>query len=176
MHSHDPFEPNSGLTIIKGDIYDDLAVNHALEGSHAVISTLGSWGTKTKDVVSKGTENIVAGMQNQGLNRLITLTGSGAAWVSDKPSFNGRIGRGLLKIVAPKILSDGERHLELLEASSLEWTCVRSPGMKDGKSAAYVLSLRQPPVWKRVTRTAVAECMVDLAVTREYGRQAPIIS
>jgi putative NADH-flavin reductase len=175
VHSHDPFKSQPGLTVIKGNVRDEKAVVAAINGSQAVIVALGSWGTKSKNVVSSGTRLIIPAMRSQGLKRIVTLTGSGARWSGDKPGFWGSIGRLFLKILAPKILRDGEEHLRLLEASNLVWTSVRSPAMSNGKFTGYKLSLQSPPLWARISRQAVAHSLIDLADNGEYPRQAPFL-
>lgn len=176
VHSHNPFQGSEGVTVYKGNVRDVKAIAAAIVGSDAVISALGSWGTKNKDIVSSGMKTIIPAMEKQGVERIITITGSGAFWSKDKPSFLGRAAHGLLKIGASGILEDGEQHIRLLEASDLKWTCVRSPAMTKGKNITYRLGFKSPAPWATIPRKAVAECLLDLAENSEYRRQAPFIS
>jgi putative NADH-flavin reductase len=47
------------VTYVIGDVRNATDVERALQGSEAVISTLGSWGTPTKDILSSGMKVIV---------------------------------------------------------------------------------------------------------------------
>lgn len=175
VHSHDPFDMADRLVVVRGDINDRLAVERALVGSGAVISALGSWGTADKNVLTEGMRTIIPAMEKQGLSRLVTLTGAGARCRGDKPNLFDRLSHAALRLAAPKILSDGEEHLRLLETSRLDWTCVRSPVMKRRGSERYRLGGRPPSVFDRVSRAAVARCLVALAESEEFEGKAPFI-
>ena len=46
VHQQNPFKEHACLTVVQGDINDRAAIIAAVSESDAVISTLGSWGTK----------------------------------------------------------------------------------------------------------------------------------
>lgn len=163
VHNHNPFEQTQQLSIVVGDITNSKQVSQALLGSETVISTLGSWGTKDKQVVSRGTQQIVRAMEQQQIQRLVTVTGSGARWSQDSFSLIKALEHVGLQFIAGKILQDGESHLKTLEESNLAWTCVRSPVMRSGDRSNYKLNLKSPLPWGGVDRLAVATALVDLA-------------
>lgn len=175
VHSHNPFAEHERLSVIKGDIGDAKQVSAALQGSGAVISALGSWGTKDKDTLTVGMHSIIPAMGQQGISRLISLTGSGALWSADKPSLLDKLGHIFFGFIAPKILKDGEAHLKLLEASQLDWTCVRAPAMNNRGGSAYHLNAVLSSIVATVSRTSVARCMIDLVDSDEFNQQAPVI-
>ena len=175
VHSKNPFEPKPGLSVVKGDINDAEAVKKAVEGSDAVISTLGSWGTKDKNSLTVGMRNIIPAMETSKPTRLITLTGSGATWSGDKPSIFDKASHILLGLVARKILEDGEEHLRLLDASDLDWTAIRSPVMSSKSVSGYKLSYKPPSLVAKIPREAVAKCLIDQIEDIDFIRQAPHI-
>lgn len=174
VHRKNPFE-GQNLTVVQGEINDATAVSQALRGADAVISTLGSWGTKNKNILATGMQTIIPVMEEQGMTRIITLTGSDAWWSQDKITIINRLSHKILSLIAPKILADSEDHLRQLEASSLQWTTVRSPTMTNKKNDTYSLRLqtRSPLAWK--PRIAVVRALVDQLQDTTYLRQAPII-
>jgi putative NADH-flavin reductase len=174
VHSRNPFE-GQPVTVVQGEIDDSTAVARALSGSDAVISTLGSWGTKNKNILTTGMQTIIPLMEEQGIIRIITLTGSDAQWSQDKLNSINKLSHAILGLIAPKILADGETHLRLLEASSLDWTTVRSPTMTSSSSDTYTLRLkaRSPLAW--IPRAAVVKALVDQLQDPSFIRQAPII-
>lgn len=176
VHSHNPFKDLPGVTVFQGNIKDPEAVERALAGSDVVISALGSWGTKSRNVVSSGMTSIIPAMKKQGISRIITVTGAGAFWSKDKPGLLARGSHALVKLAGRKILEDGEKHLAQLEKSGLTWTCVRSPAMTKGKGHSYKLGFKAPAPWAVIPRLAVAECLLDLSESDEYPRQAPFIA
>lgn len=161
-------EPANGLTICRGDIYDQASIAQALIGSDAVISTLGSWHTPQKDVLASAMRSIIPAMESRGITRIVTLTGDRANVPGDVPSLLDRLSHKLLSLLAPKVLDDGEEHIMLLSASRLDWTVLRSGIMRGSGSAAYRLTAR--PTSLLIPRVAVVRALVDLV--EDYSGQS----
>lgn len=176
VHTHNPYAKDSTIRAVDGSIDDVAAVTLAVKGSDAVISTLGSWGTKTKDIVSIGTKNIVQAMEETSVKRLVTLTGGNALWSKDRPQLLDRLTHQLLTVVAGKILIDGEAHLTVLDRCTLDWTAVRSPIMTGQTQTDYRLTLLLPNLLQTIPRAAVARCLVDQLARRDQLQSAPIIA
>ena len=175
VHSHNPFPAQAKLQVVTGNVTDVEAVRQSLKGSEAVISTLGSWHTKSKDILSTGMRTVIPIMERLGIKRIITLTGAGALWSGDQPSALDKLTHRLLGLVAPKILRDSEEHLRLLAASSLDWTCMRSPVMTNGQCADYALRNRLTSAIAFVPRAAVVACLIDQLAATDFSRQAPVV-
>lgn len=175
IHQSNPFSEQEDVQVVHGDIRDSASLTQALQGSQAVISCLGSWGSKKKDVVSAGTDAIVKGMEHAGVKRIITVTGAGAHWEGDDPGLSEDLSHSILSLVADQILVDGEKHLATLAGSTLDWTCIRSPVMTKATHTDYALRDTFLPPWAMVPRAAVARCMVDQLEQKDYIHQAPFI-
>lgn len=175
VHSHNPFEGHNRLKVISGDVNDPKAVKDALDGSQAVISALGSWGTKDKNVLSQGMKAIIPAMESADIKRLITLTGSGAIWSGDKPNFIDKSSHVFIALAARKILLDSEDHFRQLDASSLDWTCIRSPIMSSGPARGYKLNFKAPSVIERVPREDVVKAIIDQLSDEQFIRSSPHI-
>jgi putative NADH-flavin reductase len=176
VHRHNPFDERPNLSVIHLDIKDPSALAKALAGSQAVIITLGSWHTKTKDIVSSGTKAIIPAMEKAGISRLISVTGAGALSSKDTPTAVDRVIHRLLGFAAGKILRDGEEHMRLLEASNLNWTVVRAPVMTRSRRTSYRLDLEKlAPPWATIPRAAVIACIIDQVKDTRYFKQAPVI-
>ncbi len=177
IHGDNPFTPNDKLQIFQGDIYNGKDVASSLVGSDAVISTLGSWGTPNKDILSAGMRNIIPAMQSVGIDRIISLTGSGCESSSDSFSFTQFFSRLPLMLVAPKILKDAEEHIKLLENTDLIWTIIRSPVMSDkGNEKKFRLTTKCPLPWAKINRKSVAIAMLDSLENAKHTNQAPFIA
>jgi putative NADH-flavin reductase len=174
-HSRNPFSPHERLQVFRGNVGNQALVDEALRGSQAVISCLGSWGTKNKNILTKGMQAILPVMAEQKISRIVTVTGPAAFWSKDKPSLLQRLARVGLLLIAPKILRDSEEHLRLLEASQLDWTCLRSPVMLRHGKPDHILKLQLPHPLATIPRAAVAWALVDLAEHVDYRQQAPSI-
>lgn len=175
VHSHNPFNGLTGVAVITGSVEDQAAVTLAAVDSEVLISTLGSWGTPTKTVVSTGTKAIIAAARQHNIERVITLTGASAFCRADQPTYLDRCTHHLLNVLAPKILKDGEAHLQLLEASSLNWTTVRSPAMLNFGKSDYRFTTRLPSLLATISRPAVVRAIVDQVTATDHYKQAPVV-
>lgn len=178
VHKHSAFVSGPRLKIVKGDIHSKQDVLNAVEGSDIIVSCLGSWGTKTKDILTVGMANIVEAMTNNHIKRLISLTGTDAVASGDQKSLFSSLTHALIKVSpARKILIDGENHIKIIEASNLDWTILRSPIMNTkGSDKAYTLSLVHPMPWSTVNRNSVALSIIKLLDDTAYLHQAPFIT
>lgn len=176
VHKNASLADNPNLLIVSGDVTNSDDVTNAIEGTDAVISTLGSWGTKSQDILTSGMKRIIPAMKHHNVSRIISLTGSGVILSNDNVKWYDHLNPLLLRIVAPKILIDGKQHIELLAATNLTWTVVRSPVMKNAKNEFYSLSTTPPAPWKRASRESVAAAMVDQLSDTAFIRQTPFIA
>ena len=175
VYGNSSFADNPQLHVVQCDIRNKTDVENALQGADAVVSTLGSWGTKSKDILTVGMQSIIPAMQAQGVKRIVSLTGSAATAPGDQWGLIDKANRLLLAVIAPKILADGENHLNQLAASLLDWTVVRSPVMNTKGSAAYQLNTTVPGPLETINRSAVAQAMVDQLGSDTFVKKAPHI-
>lgn len=175
VYDNSPFDEQENLEVILGNVKDPSSVKRAVKGQDAVISTLGSWGTETKDILSEGMKNIIPAMKESGIERIISLTGADARYSKDEVQLIGKLTRPVLKLVAPKILSDGEKHIELLDGSNLDWTVIRSPVMNEKGGVNYKLANKATLPWRTINRNSVALAIIDVLESGEWSKQAPVI-
>lgn len=118
------------LTLHAGDALDAEAVAEAIAGHDAVIVTLGAGMSRKSRVRSQGTMNIIHGMQQHGVSRLVAQSTLGAheSW-SNLNFFWKRIMFGAL--LRP-VFKDHELQEQLVRASGLNWTLVRPSAFDDG--------------------------------------------
>ncbi len=177
VHGTSSLPSHPQLTFVQGDIYNGVDVDTAVSGMDAVISALGSWGTPRKDILQVGMQHIIPAMHTHAVTRIISLTGAEARATGDKQGIIHNLMHGFLSITASKILKDGESHIAQLEASSLNWTVIRSPIMRDtGDPRAYTLGPKRPLPWQTIARTAVATAMTDELEASAWVKRAPFIS
>ena len=176
VHNNSSLTDNKNLTLHKGDIYSSDDVLNAVKGSDAVISCLSSWHSPNKDILSSAMKNLIPAMKSSSVNRVITLTGSGAFYQKDKPNLFDKSQHSLMMALAKKVLADAEDHINLLETSSLDWTVLRSPVMTELGSADFKLQDGFPAPWATIHRHAVAKSLVELACSNDHIRKAPVIT
>lgn len=175
VHRSNPFKDRPRLSVIRGNIYTPADLEPVIIDADVIISTLGSWGTPRKDVLSVAMRNVIPLMKKHGVDRIISLTGSEARARGDKLGIVHKWAYTLLGVIAEKVLADGEKHIKLLEDSQLDWVVVRSPIMTNGSKRSYDLSDTRPLPWARVSRVAVVSALLHEAVSAELSQQAPFI-
>jgi putative NADH-flavin reductase len=178
VHNTHQLPANDQLQIVQGDIYNMQDVDRAIRGSSAVISALGSWGTPKKNILTAGMTNIINGMQRQSISKIVSLTGADARASGDVLSVVHRVMHLGLTIVAGRVLHDGERHIELLHQSNLDWSVVRSPIMSSDRTddEQYVLSSSRPLPWQTIPRRLVVLALADLLHDTTWQQKSPYIS
>jgi len=175
VHGTTP-DPQENLTWMQGDVHNQNDVEAAIEGCDAVVSTLGSWGTKDKDILSAGMRHIVPAMEAHGISRIVSLTGNVAVLPGEPISGGVRVVRFIFGAVAGAILRDADDHMRLLDESGLKYTVVRSTIMSDGEASGYRLVAKIPLFPLMVHRAAVTKSMADLLETNQWSRQAPFVA
>jgi putative NADH-flavin reductase len=176
VHTRDPFAANPKLTVYQGDIRNPRDVEAALKGSRAVVSCLGSWHTKHKDVLSTAMRVIVPEMHELGIRRIVTVTGADAVAPGETLHGAHRLFHTLLKLGARKILVDGEVHMQVLAESGLAWTTLRSPVMNNVGKKGYRLGSTPLSFLATIRRHAVAQALLDQIPDRKFHGKAPLIS
>lgn len=176
VHSRDLFVPDNNLIVLKGDVHSVEDVAGAVQGSDGVVSALGSWGTKRRDILASAMHALIPAMESAQISRIVTLTGSGAAAPGVRPSAGHRLLQNLLRpLPAGKVFYDGEEHMRLLAESSLSWTTVRSPVMNNFGGESYHLNFKVGSPLETIKRSVVARCLLDQLESDRYVRMAPII-
>lgn len=180
VHKHDPFEKTDKLRVVKGDIYSGQDVTKAIKGSRVLVSCLGSWGRKTpsgnRNVLTSAMLEILPAMKAQKIERIVTLTGSGAL-APDAPRTWAH--RWFMRLMTPfpagKVFRDGEDHMKLLRGSGLAWTTIRSPIMNNRHGNSYALGTGNGNHYLTISRQAVANAMLDQLESLQWLHQAPVI-
>lgn len=123
------------LAVVSADVSDQDAVDRAVGGSTAVLSSLGvPFSRKPITVYSTGVGNIVAAMGRQGVRRLVVVSSS-AVDHADSPQAGFVFNRILQPFVAAVIGRTTYDDMRIMEAlvrnSDLEWTVLRPSGLFD---------------------------------------------
>ena len=124
-----------GLEVIEADVFDAVAVNQAVAGSEAVISSLGvPYSRQRIEVYSRGTGHVVTAMQRHGIRRLLCVSSTSTYLVDDlQKSWFNHIGTSLVSRTIGRTTYDDMRLMEtIVRDSDLDWTIVRPAGLFDG--------------------------------------------
>ena len=162
------------LEVAAGDVHDAAAVASAIEGTDAVVSTLGVPFAKTPiDVYSHGAANIIAGMHAAGIKRFACVSSSA---VAPHPEPIG--GFIFEKIMQPYVVNklgkttyDDMRRMEaMVSGSDLAWTIVRPSGLFDAPAvSAYGVAIDHIG-YRFTARIDLADCLLRQALSDTYVR------
>jgi putative NADH-flavin reductase len=168
--------PAAGLTVVVGQATDVAVVADAVSGADAVLSALGSRGTKTPSLLADAGAATVAAMAKAGVTRLICVSAAGAFIQSD-PDIGS-----LVKVVLPRLLARPFADVHAMEAvvsdSDLDWTLVRPTRLVNRPlTGRYRVRPDFPPVGGRViARADVAHFMAAALTDGGWIRARPALA
>jgi putative NADH-flavin reductase len=163
------------LNVVAADVTDPNAVERALDGSQAVISTFGVPYSNNKIVVySQGITNIIRAMTIHSINRLVCVSSTTVA-TEEAP------GESLFwrKILIPflrntlgrTLYDDMQRMEEIVQSSNLDWTIVRPAGLFDADHPTNDYEVRLNHLPGRFTsRADLAQALIREATEPQHSR------
>ncbi len=164
------------LERISASALDDAAIEKAVEGCQAVITTLGTPPTLSRvTLFSQSIRHTVTAMEGHGVKRLIAVTGIGAG------DSRGVGGAFYTKIVQPLVLrtmyEDKDREERIIMKSGVDWTIVR-PGYLTRLRATGkydVLTERRTLRGGFISRSDVAEFLIRQINDDTYLGATPLL-
>jgi putative NADH-flavin reductase len=123
---------NPYLTIVKGDVLSLPSIQDAFNGKDVVISCLGT-GTSLKPttIYSSGMQNILAAMKQANVNRLICISAGALYTNTEMGVFTRLLTRVVLQNILKYIYADMRLMENQVNTSSMLWTIIRPPMLKD---------------------------------------------
>ncbi len=168
---------HENLQLVQGDVLDEAAVGRAIGGADAVLCVLGHVRGSPADLQTRAMQHITAAMRTHGVKRLVDLTGAGVRDPQDHPKLSDRLVTMALRTIAPQILEDGNRHVEVIRASQTDWTVVRAPILTNGpRKGTYRVGFVGKDSGPRISRADVADFMLNEAQECRYVGMMPMIS
>jgi putative NADH-flavin reductase len=168
------------LQVLRGDVFDLAAVERAVAGQDAVLSSLGvPFTRKPITVYSQGVAHIVQAMQHFGVRRLVCVTSSAAGT-------NHETGAGFVfdDILQPLVMStigkttyaDMKRMETLLKASNLDWTVVRPSGLFETPAITDYQMAEDHIRGQFTSRADLADCMLRQLTDDRYVRKVVAVA
>lgn len=169
-------EPRERLAVVTGSIADVTVIRGALEGTSAVIAAVGPRSNTVEDelALEVGMRNLTAAMEAAGVDRLIALSGAAVAVPGDRKPLLDQLASVLVRRFARHVVGAKQREYEVFSATALDWTALRPPLVIDGPPKGYRLA-GQLKFGARVSRTDVADALVDQLVDTRFRRAAPFV-
>jgi putative NADH-flavin reductase len=120
------------LDVRVGDVTEDAAIEEALVGQDAVLSTLGARGVGElfgTNLITRTAEALVPSMEAGNVRRLIFLSALG---VGESAAYAARVQRIVMGTLLRQISQDKAAGEDLIRRSKLDWTLVYPPSLSNG--------------------------------------------
>lgn len=152
--------PHPGLDVVQGDVLDAATVASVIAGADAVVSGLGGAGVEDPgEAQSQGMRNIVAGMQQHGVRRVLGVAGGGilnsvdGGLRHDQPSFPA---------VFKKVSSRHKEAWHAMRDSNLDWTMIATGDIVPGERTGVYRTLEEylPEGGRRISVEDVADFLL----------------
>ncbi len=167
----------SNVLIQQGDVMNYEHVVNALKDTNVVISVLGHIKGSDPFMQTKGMRNIVRAMNELGISRILSLTGTGVRVTGDTPSIIDKILNYIIVRIDPDRITDGIEHVRVLKESGLDFTVVRVLKLSKNSSSFGAYKLTDGgPAELQTSRKKVAHILVDLIDDQTYFRKFPVVS
>jgi putative NADH-flavin reductase len=171
---------DSNIRVLAGDVLNPAAVSEAIFGHRVVLSALGARSLKKTRLLAQALPNILAGMQQHYVTRIVVLGAAGVK--SDYGKYQSalaNIGFWLAKnSVLRHPFADQAAQEKILAASEIDYTIVRAPRLTDGEfTGKYrVVPDALPTGGLRISRADVADFMLQQLTDPRFHRQGPYVA
>jgi putative NADH-flavin reductase len=167
------------LTVTATDVLDPAALTSVLAGSDAVVSALGVGTSRAPtDVYSRGVANVLTAMAAHGIRRLAVISAAPAGPRAEQPLLERRVIMPILDRLFGATYRDMRKMEAVLDASDLDWTCLRPPRLVDRDAVGhYRIDVGKPPPRSRtLTFADLAAALLDSLDETELWRQHAYIA
>ena len=167
--------PLHGATVTRGDVLDKQALLTALAGQDAVVYAIGVKSTGPTTLFSQSTRLLISAMEQQGVARLICITGVGAGETKGHGGF--LYDHVIFPLFTKNRYADKERQEELIRQSNLDWTIVRPAPFNETRPHRdfQIVTEVGNVVLRKVSRGEVASFVISELETRRYVRRVVFI-
>lgn len=158
-------EPKQGLSIVVGQLEDQVALGSTLRGADAVLCCLGTHSLRNVTLMQKSLPLIARAMQSAGVDRLILLSAYG---VGETARTASSFARFLYRTIVSSVYNDKAASEVALARTDVKWTGIYPVILTNGPLSEAVDVRPMSSVHKvsglpKVSRADVARAMLDAA-------------
>jgi putative NADH-flavin reductase len=175
VHGEARFDEHPLLEVMPCDATNLAQVTQLITGQDAVASFIGHTPRSPATVQADATKTIVAAMQQLGVKRFVSLTGTGVRQAGDRIPFIDYLMTLGIRLLDPKRVADGIAHARILEQSQLDWTIIRVLKLQPVTPRPFALTPHGPTKWY-VSREDVAQAVLQVLQQDSYIHEMPILS
>ncbi|NIG56187.1 NAD(P)-dependent oxidoreductase [Chitinophaga sp. Cy-1792] len=163
------------LTVIQGDALDYIAIDQLLEGTQAVLSTIGQ---RPGEPLVAGllTTHLMKAMPVHQISRYVLLAGINVDVPADNKGPETRKATQWMQQTYPLVSNDRQLSYEMLAASKLAWTMVRVPFIHFKPASGKVSIAVDDCPGNYVNAGDIAQEMTHMLYNSSYIHQAPFLA
>ena len=162
------------LKVIKGDIFEVASVGQAILRQDAVVCALGSSELKKTTVRSEGTNNIIQGMKENKVKRLVIISAMGVGESWDTLS---AINKFFFATLLKSSREDHEAQEVVVKESGLDWTIIRPSGLTDTPlTKTYSIGENILAKTSKISRADVAHAILKDLLENKFLQKAVTIT
>lgn len=170
---------SQAIEIIKGNYFDTDKLQNALEGSQAILSTIGPpMNGKISAVEEERYINslayIIKQMHANKQTRLICISDAGVKRRGENLPLPRKLLRVKLKAESKSTINIKDRELQLLEQSNLDWTSIRTPIIKENVAGEFVADENRF-LGMAVDVNQLSEFMLAEITNNNWVKNAPVV-
>lgn len=175
VYQSNSFTKSDYIDVMQCDATKLADVESLIKGCDVIVSLIGHVKDSPAFLQTAATANILSAMKQQGIKRLVSLTGSGVRFSGDTPSLMDKILNLTIMRIDPERIRDGIAHAEVIKESDCDWTILRVLKLTDLPLHHYELTMKGP-ARILVSRRVVADALLRIIDENTYSNNAPIIS
>ncbi len=165
------------LRLVQGDVLNPAEVKTAIEGQDAVLCALGMPLFNREKLREKGTKNILDGMQQIGVKRLVCLSvhGVGDSYAMLPLSYKLIV----MPLLFHWLLADHKAQEALIKNSGLDWVITRAVNFTDAPYTGdyhHGFTAANKPATLKISQPDLAEFMLKQIADNRYLHQTPSIA
>ena len=167
--------PLDRATVIRGDVLDKEALSTVISGQEAVVYAIGVKSTRPTTLFSQSTRLLISAMEQQGVKRLVCITGVGVGETKGHGGF--LYDHIIFPLFTRNRYVDKERQEELIRQSNLDWTIVRPAPFSEAKPLCDFQAVTEVGnvVLRKISRAEVAIFVISELEMRQYVRKTLFI-
>jgi putative NADH-flavin reductase len=167
------------VEIIQGSVFEPSAVEATIEGTEAVISTIGPPPRNPGDPIQyeKAMKEIVKLMNKHGIKRYIHIGGAvHLGGENENWTINRRLLRFFLNLFSKSILVAKHLEWEVLKKSDLDWTLVRPPRITDEEVSGTLSADEKNLKSLKAGVGDLTDFLLNQIISKDWIKKAPLVS
>lgn len=168
----------SSVNIVTGDYRDPHKLAEAVQGSDAVISTIGPPTSRRSPLTPidfyHAMRVLIAILEEQRIERFVHIASTGTRFGNETLSWKRKFIQRALSLIAPVVIPAKELELEALAKSNLDWVSIRSPLIRNHVEGTFRVSEHETQGWQ-VDAKQLASFALEQASAVHCDKQAPFV-